>query len=362
MSDYIVPEKFDLIIQAVKALCITHKNNVRRSEFEIPSLALKIGHALRKCAGIKRGIFLRTGNLAGNENALCFLNLLDLEWNTRISSSALATIYSRKMNATQLLPLTSDLIKLTQYMDSEINKNRTNLSKVPSKENWTSLAILTLGKIILFNKRRSGEASRMLLTDFLSRPKWSEQSTEELKKSLSDFEKKLVNKLEIIEIIGKRGRKVPVLLTEETKASVELLIQTREKAEICKDNPFIFARSAGSLLNMRGHDCLKKICSNVQLQQPENITSTKLRKYIATVCQLFNLSENEYDWLARHLGHDIRVHREFYRLHESAVELIKVSRILLAVEKGNVNKFKGKSLDEINLDGITCNEKICLLM
>lgn len=356
LSDYIVPEKFDLIVNATKALCITHKNNVRRPEFEIPSLALKIGYALRKCAGLKRGVFLRSGNLNGNERALCFLNLLDLEWSTRISSNALATMYTRKMNATQLLPITSDLIKLSQYIDSEMKKDRIMLTDFPSHQNWNSLAVLTLGKIILFNKRRSGEASRMTISDFFSRPKWSEQGTEELKKSLSDFEKKLAKELTVIEIIGKRGRKVPILLNEETKTSVEALIKTRDKADIAKENCYVFARSGGSLLNMRGHDCLKKICSSVQLQQPESITSTKLRKYIATVCQLFNFTENEYDWLARHLGHDIRVHREFYRLHESAVELTKVSRILLAVEKGNVNKYKGKTLEEINLEGKRAQE------
>lgn len=44
-------------------------------------------------------------------------------------------------------------------------------------------------------------------------------------------------------------------------------------------------------------------------------------------------------------------HREFYRLHESAVELTKVTRLLIAVDKEEVNKFTGKKLGEINLEG-----------
>ncbi len=54
-----------------------------------------------------------------------------------------------------------------------------------------------------------------------------------------------------------------------------------------------------------------------------------------------NLAENESDWLARHLGHDIKVHREFYRLRESTVELEKVSKILTASETEEMHKFKG---------------------
>lgn len=98
------------------------------------------------------------------------------------------------------------------------------------------------------------------------------------------------------------------------------------------------------------------------MTHPELITATKLRKYIATVCQVFDLTETEVDWLARHLGHDIRVHRDFYRLHESAIELTKVSRLLLAVEKGEASTFSGKRLNEINIGGKFFSYKYSLLV
>ena len=51
----------------------------------------------------------------------------------------------------------------------------------------------------------------------------------------------------------------------------------------------------------------------------------------------------------RHLGHDIRVHREYYRLQESTLELAKVSRLLLAVNQGNVRL--GTRLADIDVTG-----------
>ena len=57
------------------------------------------------------------------------------------------------------------------------------------------------------------------------------------------------------------------------------------------------------------------------------------------------------DWLARHLGHDINVHREFYRKHDSTIELAKVSKLLLAVDCGKVSHLAGQKLDDIQLDG-----------
>lgn len=57
------------------------------------------------------------------------------------------------------------------------------------------------------------------------------------------------------------------------------------------------------------------------------------------------------DWLARHLGHDIRIHRDYYRLHSSTLELAKVSKLLLAIDAGNINNLVGKDFSDIDIDG-----------
>lgn len=265
-----------------------------------------------------------------------------------MSSNALSTLHSRKQSAEDLLPVTSDLVKLNNFLDSEIRKAKDNRSSL----NYSNLASLTLARIIMFNKRRSGEIAKMTLTQYMSRPNWKNVGTEELKNSLSPLENKIASTLTIVKIVGKRGRFVPTLLTNDMKESLDLIISKRVQHGILSENPYVFAISNTKSSHMRGHDCLKKWCTLAELHSPHLITSTKLRKYIATVCQIFNLQENEYDWLARHLGHDVRVHREFYRLQENAVELTKVSRLLLAVDQGEAHKFAGKELKDINLTGM----------
>ena len=63
------------------------------------------------------------------------------------------------------------------------------------------------------------------------------------------------------------------------------------------------------------------------------------------------LKSNELDWLARHLGHDIAVHREFYRLPSHAAEVAKVGKLLMAAEKG-LREQSGKTLDDVELSDI----------
>ena len=49
----------------------------------------------------------------------------------------------------------------------------------------------------------------------------------------------------MVEIIGKKRRKVPVLLTEDMKAAIIALNKTREDGKVSKSNEFIFAVNDG---------------------------------------------------------------------------------------------------------------------
>lgn len=60
---------------------------------------------------------------------------------------------------------------------------------------------------------------------------------------------------------------------------------------------------------MRGCDCLAEVVKEVLLKVTKKIKSTSIGKYAATISQLLNMDNNELDWLARHLGYDINIHR-----------------------------------------------------
>lgn len=71
---------------------------------------------------------------------------------------------------------------------------------------------------------------------------------------------------------------------------------------------------------------------------------------------MLNLQANEADRLTDFLGHDIRVHRQYYRLPQGTIQLAKMSKVLLAVENGTLSQYKGQALDNIEIDP----EGICL--
>ena len=62
--------------------------------------------------------------------------------------------------------------------------------------------------------------------------------------------------------------------------------------------------------------------------------------------QTLNLKRHELDQVAQFLGHDVRVHRQFYRLPNDVIQTARNVRVLMAMENGTIGEFRGKSLEE----------------
>ncbi|CAH1114806.1 unnamed protein product [Psylliodes chrysocephalus] len=96
-----------------------------------------------------------------------------------------------------------------------------------------------------------------------------------------------------------------------------------------------------------------------KVENPESITSNKLRKQIATVTQILSLTKEETKQFSKFMGHTEKTHEEFYELPVDVYQTAKVSKLLLMMEKGTIPvEYQGKSLTEINLDiNVECAEE-----
>lgn len=195
--------------------------------------------------------------------------------------------------------------------------------------------------------RRAGEVSRMLFTAFMSQNK--SVLHDDVVICLTPFERKMCEFFTRVEIRGKRERMVPVLLKPAMVTAMELLAEMRESCGVPSENVFMFARPE-ALSAYRGGECLQIYGKRCGAKHPEALTSTKLRKHIATLSQVLNLEENESDQHADFLGHDIRIHRQYYRLPQGTLQLARMSKVLLAMERGTVSQYKGMTLDDIEID------------
>ncbi|XP_034535193.1 uncharacterized protein LOC117809795 isoform X2 [Notolabrus celidotus] len=344
LSDFFVPANFPHVIRAVKDVAGL---NEETNTYKTPSLALKLGHNLKKIASIIECEAMIAGEEDVVHNVQMFKQICDTKWNECVSAQALRNLDEAKWNAPQLLPFAEDVKKMHQYLERQRQDFKKKLDHKPTKKDWAELARITLCEIILFNRRREGEVSKMPLNAFTLRDTSSTHPDIEL--SLSELERKLCKHLQRIEIRGKRGRKVPILLTPDVLASMELLVKTRRTCEVPDENQFMFGRPK-ALSYFRGSDVIRQVARSCGANHPEALSSTKLRKHLATMSKILNLKDNEMDDLAEFLGHDIRVHRQYYRLPEGTLQLAKISKVLMALERGQLSQFQGKNLDQINID------------
>ena len=341
LMELVKPVNFDLVITCVKNLC--------QGKGKPKSLGLRLGHSIRKCCEVARCLSIKSGNVAQKQEVENFLVLMDREWSDMISSSLLREIYDDKLTKETILPVTSDLVQLTTHVNTSLQRAIETMKSTPTEENFFNLSKITLCKLIIFNKRRGGEVSRITVRDFIDRSGWQSSKNEDIFASLSNLEKKLSERLALIKVRGKRGRHVPILLTPEAVQAMDLLVQDRKNIGFIKQENHYFFANKGSKY-FRGCDVLHEIIARVELKNPSAITSTNLRKYVATVTQIISLEKEELEWVADHLGHDIEVHREFYRLQESTLEVSKVSKLLLAIDNGCVHELAGKKLSDITMD------------
>ena len=210
---------------------------------------------------------------------------------------------------------------------------------------YKQLSEVLLAQIILFNRRRSGESQRMKLSDFQKALKSRSEPDDEIQKALSKFEIHLCKTHTRIETKGKRGRKVPVLLTEIMLSALEALVAMR--ASVAVKSEYLFGRPGSAKTPYRGNDCIRFHANKCGAKHPSLINSTGLRKQLGTLSQVLSLSDNSQDILASFMGHDIRVHRQFYRLPEDTLQVAKVTKVLHAVNQGQISKSKAKDFDEI---------------
>lgn len=344
IKEHIKPANFMHLVEAVKKLA---GYDSEKHTYSCPSLALKIGYSLTKVSMLVESHANVIGDETGAKEAQTFRRVYEAKWNELVSSTSLRNLQESRWNTPQLLPFTKDVQTLHCFLDAEQQDLYHKLSSVTSLQTYTRLTKVILTQVILFNRRRSGEVSKILVSAYESLIVSDPQ--EDVNVSLSDLEKRLCQHFQRLEIRGKRGRKVPVLLTPAMQQTLDLLVSKRQECGILPENKYLFARPS-SLTCYRGSDCLRYYAKVCGAKSPESLTSTKLRKQTGTLSQVLNLSNTELDQLADFLGHDIRVHRQFYRLPEGTLQLAKISKILLALEKGRLADFKGKSLDDIEID------------
>ena len=344
LFDALCPENFETIIICTKLIA---KYDEVREIYAAPSLAANIGTLLKDAIDVAHLSCLKSKNTSKIEQLKSLKDLVVSEWRYEVSTVANHNLEQNRWNKPSLVPLAEDLITLRKFLINEGNRCISTLNAdADNAMCFKKLQEILFVQLILLNRRRVGELQRMTLENYLKNI--NKELSSEYVSCLTESEKCLTSSFKRIVIRGKRGRGVPVLFTEKMVSDINILINLRNKF-VTTPNIYLFA-STKSGNSITGSNIIYRYVRLAGVKNPSAISSTKLRKHLATISQVVNLSEQDMDQLATFMGHTTNIHKNFYRLPNDVFQTAKISKLLLLSEKGKLLNYKGKRLHEIDIN------------
>ncbi|XP_051811567.1 uncharacterized protein LOC127536125 isoform X2 [Acanthochromis polyacanthus] len=326
----IKPQNFYKVVDTVKNLA---GFNAEEWKYKNPSLALKLGNSLKTLGDILISGASSDKKVVKDANA--FIKLCETQWTELVSQTAVASLTGRKVNSPSTIPFTRDVQTFYMYLQKASTSAIESMTANENPQVYSALSRVTLAQASVINKC-APEVSAMTLKSFQER---------------GDTTRALSKHFIKINIMSQTGENVDVLLTSQLVNALTLLLSKRHACNVHEDNPFLFAKpDCSSTSHYHGGSCIKAISSVCSANNPEHLRSVHLHKHTARIFQILNLENDELARLGKLLGHDIQAERDYYRLPEAAVELAKIAKLILAMEKGSLEKFKGNSLEEIEIE------------
>lgn len=326
--------------------------------YKIPSLASALGMLVKELGKLLINRYIR---MEDNKKKLLsedFLKVFTEDFNTHVSKTISETMSRNKRHKKIVLPSKSDIIKLHNFLREKRQVAYNSLEKEFSYDAWLMLIKVTLTSVQVFNRRRAGEIQRTLIEDYKSYEGINYQ-TNDMYKALSTHAKQIAQKYVRFTLRGKLGRSVPVLLTEELRNCIDMILRYRKAARVSSKNPYLFGLPSiakNKYKYLLACDLLRQYALECGAEKPETLRATELRKHIATICISYNLSENEISTLANFMGHSDKIHLSHYRQPVIEKEILEISQYLEAAQ-GNSDDNDSDHSDSTIFDNENTNQE-----
>jgi len=342
LSDSITPTKFSTLVTAVRTVC---GFNYELRSYRVPYLALQLGKSLRHCAKILLSNAIAVDAESTQPQMRTFqqfIHLCETEWSNDSSSNARCSVNKKP----KLVPLARNVRKLQEHLLFKVENCQEQLTQSVDTNAWHELCQLTLAQAVLFNGGRAAAVQRLQLSAFLQSQDAALALVENLDQGLTKVELALCQIVMRVDVEGKSGGMVPILLTECVLVQIRRLVETRTSAGVPEGNNFVFARP-DSLHPYSGSECLKKYAKQCGAKNMHTLMTGGLRRHIATISQLLALNGNEISMLGSFLGHSIE---EFSRFPHDTLHVVKLSKDLLEMEKRSDTNMIGNTLDATDFE------------
>ena len=297
-------------------------------------LKLSIGYLLKKVSKYIHGECLITGKEDEALQIERFLAVLNFHWKLLFGDAEYSITMRRQ---TQLrkpnnLPDKDEICKLREFTVSKVRELSDDAFVFMTQNEFSLLRDLVVCRLTLFNARRGGEPSRLVLSE------WKDADNNEWigdVQSVKDpLEKHLLGRYKLAYQPGKRDKLVPLLIIDDCWKALNLLCDPdiRKQASVDENNKYVFPNTQLSPLHVTGWHAVKKCCELAGLDN--HVTATSVRHYVATIYASFEVPEADRKIFFNHLGHSESINLNVYQSPPAVKEVTKVGKFLDLLDKG----------------------------
>ena len=196
---------------------------------------------------------------------------------------------------------------------------------------YVELRNLVCSRLTLFNARRGGEPSRMVLEQWLNRHQWIGQMVTD---DMTREEQRLFGELDVVYGTGKGNHLVSCLVPKDCVVALDRLSNTqlRTNVGIVASNRFLFPNVASNQ-HCGGWNALATVCTKANING-DLVNATNQRGRISTIYAGLDVSMQDRELFFSHMGHSAQVNAGTYQRPLAVQTILKVGRHLVSMDKG----------------------------
>lgn len=343
------PNNFLKLIDAVQELA---KYDPDTGNVEVISISGRLKQCLQECAQLVHNNVVLNPMLKQYEKEeqkskiTDFLGLLKSNWKYKISTNSEKSRKRKRMRKPLIIPDNDDIVTVFKATEKSMLALYEELEKNTTPKNYVKLEKVLLIQIFVLNRRRPADVTVAELEDYLtlnSRDDFPSQEYAYL--VLTEDQLESMDELSSFYVLGKRYRDVPCLLTKNMRKALDLLVIKRPDVRIAHNEPLLFINPITNN-PFNGSNLMNDVKQKCLLKKPGFFTCTGLRHEVATISQIsVTDSTAPIEHLATHMGHDLAIHKQNYRLPLDIIEKGQVGHQLLTMARGTFFKNTEKISD-----------------
>ncbi|CAH0749364.1 unnamed protein product [Bemisia tabaci] len=316
MSDCLRPGAFPTVLEAARQMS---GYDVDSGDVRVVGMPARLRCVLRECLSFRHAEVLQSRHVSEAERERVrtetgdYQILLSASWRDLLMTNARRAQAVRRIDNPPPLPDEEDVAAVLAAARNEEEVYSYALRLQPSVCDFDRLCRALIASLTVFNRRRAGEVARARLAQFRNRPNPDDIPPEALER-LPHAERESIQRYRVFYVHGKRGRRVPVLLTARNVESIELLVRCRYTLGIVtepSDGELLFPRNGQPGVPYDAARILRDLRSRLPLIRPTALTTLQLRQQLGTLTSIVG-SEALTQQVSEFMGHDPSTHRRHY--------------------------------------------------